>query len=112
MTVCGSAFFILSFPPVEHNLSTIWKTCWVLGWLLAFLQDYVMKGAEGREPGIRVFVYLWLAGLSPRVAGPTVHFYILHLLEEPAGPSFEQEFWPVLAVWVAGVCLDYLCPSP
>lgn len=52
------------------------------------------------------------AGLSPRVAGPTVYLYILHLPEEPADPQFHQEVQPVLAVWVAGVCLDYLCASP
>lgn len=70
------------------------------------------KGTEGREPGMWVLVYLQPAGLSPRVAGPTVHLYILHLLEEPAGPPFKQQIQSVLAVWVAGMCLDCLCASP
>lgn len=66
----------------------------------------------GREPGIWVLVYFQPAGLSRRVAGPTVHLCILHLLEVPAGDPFKQEAQPVLTVWVAGVCLDYLCASP
>lgn len=67
------------------------------------------KGTEGREPGIWVLVYLQPAGLSPRMAGPTVHLYVLHLLEEPAGAPFEQAVWPVLAsglqeyAWVISV---------
>lgn len=75
-------------------------------------QCAMKKGIVGREPGIWVLVYLQPAGLSPRVAGPTVHLCILHLLEEPAGPPSKQEVQPVLAVRVAELCLDYLCTSP
>lgn len=73
------------------------------------------KGTVGRELGIWVLVYLQPAGLSPRVAGPTVHLCILHLLEEPAGPPSKQKVQPVLAVRVAGLCLDlslYITTAP
>lgn len=48
MTVCGSGFFITSFPLVAHNLSIsfIWKACWVLVWLVALLQDDVLLRRE------------------------------------------------------------------
>lgn len=106
----------MSFPPVSHdNLSTnhlesTLGAC-LVGCFLAG-QCAVKKGIVGREPGIWVLVYLQPAGLSPRVAGPTVRLCILHLLEGPAGPPSEQEVQPVLAVQVAGVCLGCPCTSP
>lgn len=90
MTVCEPGFSIMSFPPSSSdNLSTIRKAHWVLACLFFLVgQCGVKKGVEGRESGIWVLVYLQPAGLSRmHVAGPTVHLYILHLLEEPAGSS-------------------------
>lgn len=115
MTVCEPGFSIMCFPPSSSdNLSTIWKAHWVLACLFFLVgQCGVKKGAEGREPGVWVLVYLQPAGQSPmHVAGPTVHLYICTCLRNQLGPPFEQEVRSAKSVLIAVACPGYLCMSP
>lgn len=77
MTVCGSGFFITSFPPVSRNLSTIWKAHWVLVWLVVFLQDDVLwrkeQKAESQGCECLFIAASWIVPQGGRTHSPFVH---------------------------------------
>lgn len=115
-TVYEPGFSIMSFSPSSHgSLSTIWKAHWELVCLFFLVgQCGRKKGTEAESQEYGYFFICSQLDCSPmHVAGPTVHLYILHLLEEPArSPPLEQEVRSAQSVQIAVACLRYLCTPP